>query len=231
MKETDYSTLDYMGFEYQLQLVKCMIEGTVVYITNKNMLNETLFTNEYLKRIVKWVMAYYDKYKKIPSYDDIKEWSKAKISDGIRLQHMMDIIDVIQGTEVDFIKFKKDGIAKLKLFHLQYIVKYIQDEIDDSMSDCNFLGNDCYVRSIEKLLQIYFNEISDDKMTLDKNYFFRITNYMEKLKAENDYLKLRLDGGGEEKNTGGTNIDILNQIATIANENIKKSKKQIRTKR
>lgn len=230
MKETDYSTLDYMGFEYQLQLVKCMIEGTVVYITNKNMLNETLFTNEYLKLIVKWVMAYYDKYKKIPTYDDIIDWSIKKLSDD-RLKGMLAIISVIQGIEVDFIKFRKDGIAKLKLFHLQYIVKYIQDEIDDSMSDCNFLGNDFYVRSIEKTLQTYFNEISDDKMTLDKNYFFQITNYTEKLKAENDYLKLRLDGGGEEKNTGGTNIDILYKIATIANENIKKSKKQIRTKR
>lgn len=230
MKETDYSTLDYMGFEYQLQLVKCMIEGTVVYITNKNMLNETLFTNEYLKLIVKWVMAYYDKYKKIPTYDDIIDWSIKKLSDD-RLKGMLAIISVIQGIEVDFIKFRKEGIAKLKLFHLQYIVKYIQDEIDDSMSDCNFLGNDFYVRSIEKTLQTYFNEISDDKMTLDKNYFFRITNYMEKLKAENDYLKLRLDGGREEKNTGGTNIDILYKIATIANENIKKSKKQIRTKR
>lgn len=227
MKETDYSTLDYMGFEYQLQLVKCMIEDTVVYITNKNMLNETLFTNEYLKRIVKWVMAYYDKYKKIPTYDDIIDWSIKKLSDD-RLKGMLAIISVIQGIEVDFRKFRKDGIAKLKLFHLQYIVKIIQHDIDDSMSGYDILGNDFYVRHIEKLLQIYFNEISDDKMTLDKNYFFLITNYTEKLKAENDYLRLRLDGGREEKNTGGTNIDILYKIATIANENIKKTKKQKR---
>lgn len=230
MKETDYSTLDYMGFEYQLQLVKCMIEDTFVFITYKNLLNETLFTNEYLKLIVKWVMAYYDKYKKIPSYDDIKEWSNAKISDGIRLQNMMDIIDVIQGTEVDFRKFRKDGIAKLKLFHLQYIVKIIQHDIDDSMSGYKILENDFYVRHIEKLLQTYFNELSTEKITLDIDAYFTMTRYMEKLKAENDYLKLKLDGGREEKNTG-TNIDKLNQIATIAKENIQKSKKQIRTKR
>lgn len=220
MKKIDYSTLDYLGFLYQLQLVKCMIEDTFVFITYKNLLNETLFTNEYLKLIVKWVMAYYDKYKKIPSYDDIKEWSKAKISDEIRLQNMMDIIDVIQGTEVDFRKFRKDGIAKLKLFHLQYIVNIIQHDIDDSMSGYNILEDDFYVRNIEKLLQTYFNELSTDKITLDIGAYFTMTRYMEKLKAENDYLKLKLDGGGEEKNTG-ENIDILNQIATHAKNNIK----------
>ena len=189
MKETDYSTLDYMGFEYQLKLVKCMIENTFVFITYKDLLNETLFTNEYLKLIVKWVLAYYYKYKKIPTYEDIKGWSKAKISDGIRLQHMMEMIDVIQGTEVDFHKFRKDGIAKLKLFHLQYIVKHIQHDIDDSMSDYNFLENDFYVRHIEKLLQTYFNELSTDKITLDIGAYFTMTRYMEKLKAENEYLK------------------------------------------
>lgn len=228
MKKIDYSTLDYMGFGYQLQLVKCMIEDTFVFITNKNMLNETLFTNEYLKLIVKWVLAYYDKYKKIPSYDDIIDWSKDKFSDSIRLQHMMDIIDVIQGTEVDFRKFRTEGIAKLKLFHLQYIVKIIQDDIDDSMSDYNFLENDFYVRHIEKLLQTYFNEISDDKITFDIDAYFTMTRYMEKLKAENEYLKLRLDGGGEEKNTGA-NIDILSQIATSARNNINNFKKLNRT--
>lgn len=227
MKETDYSTLDYLGFLYQLKLVKCMIEDTFVFITYKNLLNETLFTNEYLKLIVKWVMAYYDKYKKIPTYDDIIDWSIEKLSDD-RLQGMQSIIDVIQGTEVDFRKFRKDGIAKLKLFHLQYIVKHIQDDIDDSMSNYNFLENDFYVRNIEKLLQIYFNELSTDKITLDIDAYFTMTRYMEKLKAENDYLKLRLDGGGEEKNTG-TNIDILNQITTNARNNINQviSKKQI----
>lgn len=228
MKETDYSTLDYLGFLYQLQLVKCMIEDTFVFITYKNLLNETLFTNEYLKLIVKWVMAYYDKYKKIPTYDDIIDWSKAKISDGIRLQHMMEMIDVIQGTEVNLIKFRKEGIAKLKLFHLQYIVKIIQHDIDDSMSEYKILENDFYVRRIEKSLQIYFNELSTGKITLDIDAYFTMTRYMEKLKAENDYLKLRLDGGGEEKNTG-TNIDILNQITTHARNNINQliSKKQI----
>ena len=223
MKKIDYSTLDYMGFEYQLRLVKCMIEDTFVFITNKNMLNETLFTNEYLKLIVKWVMAYYDKYKKIPSYEDIKEWSKDKFSDRIRLQHMMEMIGVIQGTEVDFIKFRKDGIAKLKLFHLQNIVKYIQHNIDDSMSGYNFLEDDFYVRNIEKLLQIYFNEISGDKITLEIDTYFYMTKYMEKLKEENDYLKLRLDDGREE-NKSDINIDILNQIATSARENLNSSK-------
>lgn len=224
MKKIDYSTLDYMGFGYQLQLVKCMIENTFVFITYKDLLNETLFTNEYLKLIVKWVLAYYYKYKKIPTYDDIIDWSKAKISDGIRLQNMMDIIDVIQGTEVDFRKFRTEGIAKLKLFHLQYIVKIIQDDIDDSMSDYNFLENDFYVRHIEKLLQTYFNEISDDKITFDIDAYFTMTRYMEKLKAENEYLKLRLDGNGEE-NKSNTDIDILNQIATSARNNINNFKK------
>lgn len=228
MKKIDYSTLDYMGFGYQLQLVKCMIEDTFVFITYKDLLNETLFTNEYLKLIVKWVMAYYDKYKKIPSYDDIIDWSKDKFSDSIRLQNMMDIIDVIQGTEVDFRKFRKDGIAKLKLFHLQYIVKHIQDDIDDSMSDYNFLENDFYVRHIEKLLQSYFNELSTDKITFDIDAYFTMTRYMEKLKAENEYLKLRLDGGGEE-NKNNTDIDILNQIATSARNNINNFKKLNRT--
>ena len=225
MKETDYSTLDYMGFEYQLKLVKCMIEDTVVFITYKNMLNETLFTNEYLKLIVKWVIAYYDKYKKIPTYEDIKGWSKDKFSDRIRLQHMMEMIGVIQGTEVDFIKFRKDGIAKLKLFHIQYIVKHIQHDIDDSMSGYNFLEDDFYVRHIEKLLQIYFNELSVDKITLDIDAYFTMTRYMEKLKAENEYLKLKLDGGREE-NKSGINIDILNQIATSARDNLNNFKKQ-----
>lgn len=223
MKKIDYSTLDYLGFLYQLELVKCMIEDTIVQITDKHLINEELFTDESLKLIVKWVMAYYDKYKKIPSYEDIIDWSKKKLSDD-RLQGMLAIISAIQAIEVDFNEFRKDGITKLKLFHLQRVIRYILNIIDDSMSGCDFMEGDFYARRVEKALQTCFNVISDDKITLDRDAYFTMTRYMEKLKAENEYLKLRLDGGGEEQNTGA-NIDILNQIATSARNNINNFKK------
>ena len=80
-KNVDRSTLGYLGEEFQLKLVKCFFEDKNFFINLETIIDQNMFTNEYLRRIVGFLKSRYNEKDVVASYGEMDILIRKNISE------------------------------------------------------------------------------------------------------------------------------------------------------
>jgi len=113
--------LGYLGEDFQVELVKCFIEDQQFFINIENIINQNMFTEPSLKRIVGFMKDRYALSETVASYKDLDSMIRAKISDTINVQKCLAMLEKIKNVEtrgIDIIEgysekfFKQQNLTK-----------------------------------------------------------------------------------------------------------------------
>ncbi|MDE5888761.1 MAG: AAA family ATPase, partial [Bacilli bacterium] len=110
-----------LGSEYQLRLVKCFIEDQQFFINLYSIIDQNMFTDEQLRRIVALMKDRYALSETVPTYNDLDVLIRSKIADAIAVEQCLsmivkmrnmvfDAIDLIEEEAEKF--FKQQNLSK-----------------------------------------------------------------------------------------------------------------------
>jgi len=98
MAKNESSNLGYLGYSFQVKLVKQLIEDQKFSESIITIIDPNYFDNEYMRLVVASVKNYYEKYETIPSYDTIFNLIKTEVRREIARESANELI---VGTEKD----------------------------------------------------------------------------------------------------------------------------------
>ena len=88
--------LGYLGIEFQNQLLKVLIEDRQFFTKIESILNQNMFSNEYVRRIVGLMKDRFAKTNEPITYTELNLLCKAKIRDEIAVENMIALIKAVQ---------------------------------------------------------------------------------------------------------------------------------------
>lgn len=127
-KNVDRSTLGYLGEEFQLKLVKCFFEDKNFFINLETIIDQNMFTNEYLRRIVGFLKSRYNEKDVVASYGEMDILIRKNISDQVTVMFMLELLDKIKNIDLvglDLIEGESE-----RFFKQQNLVKAINKAND-----------------------------------------------------------------------------------------------------
>ncbi len=113
--------LEYLGEDFQIELVKCFIEDQQFFINIENIIDQNYFTEDNLRRIVGFMKDRYALTECVASYKDLDTMIRAKVSDSIGVERCLAMLDKIKTVEtrgIDLIEgysekfFKQQNLTK-----------------------------------------------------------------------------------------------------------------------
>lgn len=122
-KKIDRSTLGYLGEEFQMKLVKCFFEDGNFFKTIEHIIDQNMFTNEYLRLIVRLMRERFEERDVVSTYSEIDLLLKREVTEDIRLQYALETLKAIQNIEIAGIDIIED--AAEKFFKQQNLTKAI----------------------------------------------------------------------------------------------------------
>ena len=99
-RNVDKSTLGYLGEEFQLKLVKCFFEDRDFFIGLEHIIDQNMFTNEYLRRIVGFLKNRYNEKEVVCTYGEMDILIRSNISDSITVMSMLELLDKIKNIDL-----------------------------------------------------------------------------------------------------------------------------------
>ena len=93
--------MGYLGENYQYQLVKYFIETPQFFINLASIIDQNMFTDEHLRRIVGMMKDRYTKNGLCPNYNDIELLIRTTISDKITIDLMIEKVNKLKGKKFD----------------------------------------------------------------------------------------------------------------------------------
>lgn len=111
-KTVNTTNLGYLGNEYQLRLVKCFIEDQQFFINLCDIIDQNMFTDEHLRRIVALMKDRYVKSETVPTYKDIEVLIRTKIADTIAVEQCLSTIVKMRNLTFDAIDLIEDEAEK-----------------------------------------------------------------------------------------------------------------------
>lgn len=141
--------LGYMGEEYQIQLLKCLIEDYLFFTKINPVLDQNKFTLPALKRIIGAMKDLYSENGCAPTYADLKNWIRYNIKNDITVKEMIALlyeayrikdfnINIVENSAMDFFKQqnlsyvlkKAEEMIKKGDVHYSLIEKMLQDALE-----------------------------------------------------------------------------------------------------
>lgn len=113
--------LGYLGEDFQIELVKCFIEDQQFFVSIENIINQNMFTEESLRRIVGFMKDRYSLNETVATYKDLDTLIRSKISDTISVERCVAMLEKIKSVEtrgIDLIEgysekfFKQQNLTK-----------------------------------------------------------------------------------------------------------------------
>lgn len=120
--------LGYLGEDFQVELVKCFIEDQMFFKDIEPIVDQNMFTEDNLRRIVGFMKDRYSLAGVVASYKDLDTLVRSKISDTISIERCLAMLKKIQTTEtrgIDLI----EGYSE-KFFKQQNLTKAINKAYD-----------------------------------------------------------------------------------------------------
>lgn len=129
-KSTDRSTLGYLGEEFQIKLIKCFFEDRKFFTSLVHIIDQNMFTNEYLRTIVGILKDRYNKKDVVATYSEIDTLLRVEITNNVRLQYCLEMLKLIETTEVTGIDIIEEESEKFfKQQNLTRAINKAQDII------------------------------------------------------------------------------------------------------
>lgn len=99
MAKNESSNLGYLGYSFQIKLVKQLIEDQKFSESIISIIDPNYFDNEYMRLIVASVKNYYEKYETIPSYDTIFNLVKTEVRREITRESANELIKEVKDSD------------------------------------------------------------------------------------------------------------------------------------
>ena len=101
MAETiNASNLGYLGNEFQLKLVKCFIEDQKFFLSIVSIVDQNMFSDEFLRKIVKFMKDRYEFNETVPTYFEIETIIRSKISDAITVDMCLSTLNKVRSIDL-----------------------------------------------------------------------------------------------------------------------------------
>ena len=120
--------LGFLGVDYQMRLVKCFIEHQDYFANLYHIVDQNMFTDEQLRRIVALLRERYSKTETVATYLDLDVLIRTSITDEISIQLHLAMLDKIRTIEIDAYELVEE--AAEKFFKQQNLVKAINKAQD-----------------------------------------------------------------------------------------------------
>lgn len=119
----DRSTLGYLGSDFQLKLVKCFFEDQKYFTSIQDIVDQNMFSNEHLRRIVGFMKDRYNFNETVTTYFEMETIVRSKVSDAIALEQLLAYIEKIK--EMDLAGMDIVEEESEKFFKQQNLTKAI----------------------------------------------------------------------------------------------------------
>lgn len=95
-KQKNISDLGYLGNEYQLRLVKCFIEHGSFFKNIQHIVDQNMFTDEHLRRIVGFMKDRYSNLEVVATYSDLSILIRSKVTNPIAVEMGLGVLEQIK---------------------------------------------------------------------------------------------------------------------------------------
>jgi len=99
MAKNESSNLGYLGYSFQLKLVKQLIEDQKFSESIIEIIDPNYFDNEYMRLVVASIKNYYEKYETIPSYETIFNLVKTEVRREITRESANELIKEVKSAD------------------------------------------------------------------------------------------------------------------------------------
>ena len=127
-RNVDRSTLGYLGPDFQLKLVKCFFEDQKYFTSIQEIVDQNMFSNEHLRRIVGFMKDRYNFTETVTTYFEMETIIRSKVSDAIALEQLLAHIEKIK--EMDLVGMDIVEEESEKFFKQQNLTKAINKAQD-----------------------------------------------------------------------------------------------------
>lgn len=97
---TDRSTLGYLGGDFQLKLVKCFFEDQKYFASIQEIVDQNMFSNEHLRRIVGFMKDRYNFNETVTTYFEMETIIRSKVSDAISVELLLANLEEIKNMDL-----------------------------------------------------------------------------------------------------------------------------------
>lgn len=95
-KTVNKSSLGYLGQEFQFKLVKCFIEDQKFFINIQHIVDQNMFTDENLRRIVGFMKDRYNFTETVTTYSELRIIIRSKIFDAVSVEMVIATLEKIE---------------------------------------------------------------------------------------------------------------------------------------
>ncbi len=99
MAKKDSKNLGFLGYGFQVKLLKQVVEDHKFSETIIEILDPQYFDNEYLRLLTASIKDYYEKYETIPTYETLKQLVNKDIKREIARESAIAMVNEIKKTE------------------------------------------------------------------------------------------------------------------------------------
>ena len=112
VKQETPSDLGFLDEDFQIDLVKCFIEDQAFFKEIESIVNQNMFTDPNLKRIVGFIKDRYDVAQVVATYKDLSNLIHAKISDAATVEECIATLNRIKNSKLSGIDIIEDTAGK-----------------------------------------------------------------------------------------------------------------------
>lgn len=127
-KTVNTSNLGYLGSDYQLSLVKCFIEDQQFFVSLYDIIDQNMFTDECLRRIVGLLKDRYSNSESVATYNDLELLIRTKVSDAYSVEQNIATLTKIREMSFSALDIIKDEAEKF--FKQQNLTKALNKASD-----------------------------------------------------------------------------------------------------
>ncbi len=154
MAKKDSKNLGFLGYGFQVKLLKQVVEDHKFSETIIEILDPQYFDNEYLRLLTASIKDYYEKYETIPTYETLKQLVNKDIKREIARESAIAMVNEIKKTEnVDCLHIQDTSIQFCKQQELKKATQKIQkimesgdfdryDECEEIMKEALSIGSE-----------------------------------------------------------------------------------------
>jgi len=136
MAKNESINLGYLGYSFQVKLVKQLVEDHKFSETIISIVDPNYFDNEYMRLIVASLKDYYEKYETIPSYETIFNLIKTQVRREIARESAVELIkEVKESDNKDCLHTQDVAIKFCKQQELKKATQKIQKILDNGDFD------------------------------------------------------------------------------------------------
>ena len=122
------TTLGYLGTEFQMRLVKCFIEDQNFFASIASIVDQNMFSDETLRKIVRFMKERYETDEKVATYFELETLIRSKTSDAVTVEMTLATLEKIKTSELDGMDLIENTCEKF--FKQQNLTKAINRSVE-----------------------------------------------------------------------------------------------------